>query len=353
MIKASASGLLIISCPFREESLCKFGKLSVVYPSMLHQAIHLSFSDCDAFKDVLRHEDAEITQLRAGSCVNTVSLVPLERMVFRYGTKSTPWIACGTAVAGHVSVLVDLNYREFPIANGIRQGNRPLVQLYGGGSEHCSMAAEKGEYVLIPIPNQVLENALRGLGIDQIPVDAGRFTALQPQAETFRLLLDTIESLRSGAESSPEMFRSGELRQTAERELLTRLALVIGASEPFHGIGRRTDRMKIFHNARAFLHANSHAPVYLAELCSAAGVPERTLRDIFQSILGVSPLKYLQLRRMRQARLALLKADKGAHSVKEIALVSGFWELGRFAVEYKRLFGESPSETLGRGDVAQ
>jgi AraC-like DNA-binding protein len=104
--------------------------------------------------------------------------------------------------------------------------------------------------------------------------------------------------------------------------------------------------MKIFTKARAFLNERSHAPVYLAELCAATGVPERTLRDIFHSVLGVSPLKYLQLRRMRQVRVALHKSDKQDHSVKQIALASGFWELGRFAVEYKRLFGESPSETL-------
>jgi AraC-like DNA-binding protein len=147
------------------------------------------------------------------------------------------------------------------------------------------------------------------------------------------------------------MFLSGEVRRTAERELLTRLALVIAASEPSHGIDHRTDRMLVFRKARSFLHEKSHAPVYLAELCAATGVPERTLRDIFQTMLGVSPLKYLQLRRMRQARLALQQGSKQTHSVKEIALASGFWELGRFAVEYKRLFGESPSETLGNCNV--
>jgi AraC-like DNA-binding protein len=209
------------------------------------------------------------------------------------------------------------------------------------------MTTESGDYAMIPIPNQVLENALRGLGIDHIPVDAGHFTALQPEGETFRMLLDTIGSLRTSAETSPEMFLSGEVRRTAERELLTRLALVIAAAEPTHGVDQRADRLVVFRKARAFLHEKSHAPVYLAELCAATGVPERTLREIFQSVLGVSPLKYLQLRRMRQVRQALQQADKRDHSVKQIALASGFWELGRFAVEYKRMFGESPSETLG------
>ena len=34
--------------------------------------------------------------------------------------------------------------------------------------------------------------------------------------------------------------------------------------------------------------------------------------------------------------------------VKDIAAHWGFVDLGRFAVDYKHLFGESPSETLKR-----
>ena len=52
--------------------------------------------------------------------------------------------------------------------------------------------------------------------------------------------------------------------------------------------------------------------------------------------------------RLSNARRALLSADGKLTKVTEIAVSFGFAELGRFSVEYKKAFGESPSQTLNR-----
>jgi AraC-like DNA-binding protein len=52
--------------------------------------------------------------------------------------------------------------------------------------------------------------------------------------------------------------------------------------------------------------------------------------------------------RLSQARQALMSADSGSATVTEIATTFGFAELGRFSVEYRKVYGESPSETLCR-----
>jgi AraC-like DNA-binding protein len=86
----------------------------------------------------------------------------------------------------------------------------------------------------------------------------------------------------------------------------------------------------------------------LSEICGAIGVSERTLRDCCQDHLGMGPHRYLWLRRMHLTRRALRDADPARTSVTELATAHGFWELGRFSVEYRNLFDETPSTTLRR-----
>jgi AraC-like DNA-binding protein len=99
--------------------------------------------------------------------------------------------------------------------------------------------------------------------------------------------------------------------------------------------------------------ANQNQPIRLAEICAAVGMPERTLRTRCIEHLGVSPMRYLWLRRMHLARATLMRADPNTTTVTEIACDYGFWELGRFSVEYRRLFGESPSQSLHQSGRAQ
>jgi transcriptional regulator GlxA family with amidase domain len=97
-----------------------------------------------------------------------------------------------------------------------------------------------------------------------------------------------------------------------------------------------------------FLEANPDTPLYLTEICAAIGVAERTLRAACEEHLGMGPIRYLSLRRMHLVRRALLRADPSTATVTRIATDHGFWELGRFSVAYRALFGEPPSESLRR-----
>jgi AraC-like DNA-binding protein len=89
-------------------------------------------------------------------------------------------------------------------------------------------------------------------------------------------------------------------------------------------------------------------PLYMPELCKAVGASERTLNTCCHEHLGMGPKRYLLLRRMNLARRALRESSWPVATVTEIATLYGFWQFGRFAVEYKALFGESPSATLTR-----
>lgn len=95
-----------------------------------------------------------------------------------------------------------------------------------------------------------------------------------------------------------------------------------------------------------FLHERRGEMVDQWEICHALGVGERVLRRAFAIAYGVSPARFLRLRRLQLARSRL--RDGPASSVTEVATDLGFFDLGRFAGEYRELFCELPSTTLNR-----
>jgi AraC-like DNA-binding protein len=87
-------------------------------------------------------------------------------------------------------------------------------------------------------------------------------------------------------------------------------------------------------------------PLHVPETSHTIGVSGRTLRTACHEQLGVSPTQYLLLRRMNLARRTLQHSDPDVTTVTDVATDLGFWELGRFSVKYRQIFGETPSATL-------
>ncbi|MFL6118142.1 AraC family transcriptional regulator [Actinophytocola sp.] len=110
---------------------------------------------------------------------------------------------------------------------------------------------------------------------------------------------------------------------------------------PVAAIGQATVR-----TARAYIEANAHQPLTVADIARASGVGVRGLQLGFQRALGMSPMRYLRRVRLQQAHRELRMADPATTSVGDVATRWGFRHHGRFAAEYRQHYGVTPSETL-------
>jgi AraC-like DNA-binding protein len=103
----------------------------------------------------------------------------------------------------------------------------------------------------------------------------------------------------------------------------------------------------LYHVKRAQDYMNAHYGdiISMVEIANCCGIGIRALQEAFRSRLDLSPQQYLAAIRLDHARQRLLSDDTPL-TVSQVALECGFSHLGRFAVAYRKRFGETPSATL-------
>ena len=87
----------------------------------------------------------------------------------------------------------------------------------------------------------------------------------------------------------------------------------------------------------------------VARLAQRLGVSDRHLRRIFEAALGVSPLQYLQTRRLLLAKQLLTDTRL---PVTQVALSSGFGSVRRFNAAFAAHYGLNPSQLRRAGAPA-
>ena len=105
-------------------------------------------------------------------------------------------------------------------------------------------------------------------------------------------------------------------------------------------------RRHVVDAAKAFMDSRIAEPITVADLCRELGVSRRTLQYSFQEVLGINPVAFLRAMRLNGVRRDLRAASRPGDAVQDISARWGFWHLGHFVTDYKRMFGELPSATL-------
>jgi AraC family ethanolamine operon transcriptional activator len=97
-----------------------------------------------------------------------------------------------------------------------------------------------------------------------------------------------------------------------------------------------------------FVNVHRDSPLSLTDLCNVGQVSENTLINAFKQGLGMTPMAYVKGLRLYHVHRKLWRKKTSDTRVSDVANDWGFWHMGQFAADYRKLFGELPSETLTR-----
>ena len=184
------------------------------------------------------------------------------------------------------------------------------------------------------------------IGRELLPATFARTLAPPPPA------LSRLRKLHGAAahlaKTAPDILAKPEVARAMEQASVEAMVFCLADSRSENVRNVQRHRARVMGRLAEVLMANPEEPLYMAELSARVGTSYWTLRDCCLEYLGMSPKRYLWLRRMNLARRALRRANAEQTTVTEIASDHGFWELGRFSVDYRSLFDESPSTALRR-----
>ncbi|MBD3398263.1 helix-turn-helix domain-containing protein [Candidatus Micrarchaeota archaeon] len=192
--------------------------------------------------------------------------------------------------------------------------------------------------------------ALRGIGPEDVTVREGAQTmAAESLAKVRRRLNAVLENYRREDSRRTCAVSAEELgKQVIEMATDAYLFSASESEAKNHGF---LQSQRIVRKAEERFEAAEDGRISLADLCAAAGVSKSSLYKAFDSVCGEPPISYFYKRRMMKSRLILIESPYERGTIKRAALGAGFTELGRFSVEYRRMFGESPSVTLTKSSL--
>lgn len=109
------------------------------------------------------------------------------------------------------------------------------------------------------------------------------------------------------------------------------------------------ERRAVVQNAMNYIEDHLAERITMEALARAVHMSVRSIQHGFREELGMTPMTYVRERRLERVHEELTDAiPADGVTVTQVAERWGFHHLGSFAVEYRKRWGEAPSETLRR-----
>jgi AraC family ethanolamine operon transcriptional activator len=321
----------------QEKEASKNGKAPQV--GALMQA---SFDDFDVFAEAVVAWDLSFFPLDPGGfCADFAQLrFPKSSLLFcsmSQGVAQSGGLPAGCRTIGiPLAGCTPFKWRGYDVDSDV-------LMIFPRGGELDSRSQAGFQVITLSLEESLLSELAQREGLEWLLETGER--VVRPSFSVLRQLRGNAEYLLKQAISDPRTLESRELCSEIEKDLAT-AALEALASSSLHPVKpMAAERSQILRKAIDVIEARVDEPLLVGDLSEVVGSSARTLRYAFEEKFGVPPKVYLKARRLSHLRRTLHAADP-SQTVGELAKGLGFMHLGQLAADYRRMFGELPSESL-------
>ena len=307
-----------------------------------------SFNDFETFSDAVKGYDLDIRQLSRGSFSAEMQHVSHGAVVINRFLTSLRVEAYGGPPPGALTFGVPTGHCDpfvwrhmSTLANSIQvyHSDTELALVTNPLFEAIDVSISQDEFARLcqvwefPEPERLIGN--REMVIC-------RSAEMEDLRASLKYVCDTLEL-------GPErLLQDAELRNLVSFQVPYMIASALISSElaPVNPSAAR--REYALRNAIEYIQETANEAVTIETVCNEIGVGMRTLQRAFRDRYDLSPKFYLQSQKLNSIYKILLRAHPQTTRVTDVAMDQGYWHLGQFASDYRRFFGELPSDTLQR-----
>lgn len=280
--------------------------------------------------------------------------VPMSNISFgylEYGTEATIKLDDGI---DHFTVNLPLQGQQIVTHGATRHKSNPAQGILLSPGQHLTVDIDRDcRSVYVTINRRVMELALSRLIGRQTKRPLIFEIEMSMEATAIASWWRTVEYYLKEMATEGSILSYPNVGKEIEVSLV-RALLVHHKNNYSEEISRNLFELMPPFMQRAVRHMEEHYQneIRLEVLRKVASVSADKLCAGFREFAGTTPIGYLKTLRLMKAREQLMSNQAGK-SVSTVAFEVGFNHLGRFSVDYRNAFGESPSETAARAETAR
>jgi AraC-like DNA-binding protein len=245
-----------------------------------------------------------------------------------------------------VSILVPLHLSGQRTSDQARNICAEGITLLPFESDIFWVCGQSSDYVVVSIAVELLEPLLCEADLNAL-LQAQRSYAVHLPAHRLVDLQQTLPLLLHQHLQGDRHILSTELHSRSLQHYLADTLLDLytgydnqGNKRDWRPLGNQ--HHYIVRQSMAFIDSEEGLEASVLDICKALNTPRRTLNYSFERVTGMAPSRYLRSVRLNRVRREVLTSSE---PIGSIAARYGFFHAGYFGKEYRRLFGESASQT--------